>query len=334
MKEIVSTIIPVYNSEKYLSKCIESVLNQTIRDLECILVDDGSTDSSPSICDKYARMDSRVKVIHQKNARIGAARNAGIDVAIGDYITFLDSDDFIEPMTYEKCLQYMKQDNVDIVEWDIQYFYDDGFGEDEKNKPLPKEHITLNLTNWDTMHYMYNLKHMDSRFNNIGLVTHCVWTKIFKKELFEQGIRFPVGKEYEDELIVHRLMEKARRIITTNERFSHYRLRKESTIHTMPLSGRYNKLEAMEDRFKMILTHDDLTLKKLAARDYMMQIINFYTSAKNNRNDIYRNLCLEKMDILKNNVKLLKMGNRAIFNVFVCAPEIMSFLYHLYRKVR
>lgn len=334
MRTRVTTIIPVYNSEEYLPACIESVLNQSMGDLECILVDDGSTDSSPMICDKYAEMDSRVKVIHQKNARIGAARNAGIEIARGDYITFLDSDDIIESKTYEKSLHYMNQDEVDIVEWDIQYMYDKGFGENEVNKPFPKERTILNLTNLETMHYMYDLKHMDSRFNNIGLITHCVWTKIFKKELFESGIRFPVGKEYEDEFIVHHLMEKARRIITTNERFSNYRLRQNSTIHTMSLSGRYNKLEALEDRFSMILQHDDLRLMHLAARDYMIGLFSFYTAAKKEKSEEYKSRCIHKAKILKENKNLLNNSNKLIFTVFESKPEFLSTLYLIYKKIR
>lgn len=100
----VSVIVPVYNAETYLSECVDSILNQTIEDIECILVDDGSTDGSPAICDAYAARDSRVKVIHKQNGRAAAARNAGLRVATGDYIAFVDSDDWISPDMYEKML--------------------------------------------------------------------------------------------------------------------------------------------------------------------------------------------------------------------------------------
>lgn len=100
----VSVIVPVYNAEKYLSECVDSILNQTIADLECILVDDGSTDGSPAICDAYARHDVRVKVIHKANGRAASARNAGMRIAQGEYIAFVDSDDWISPNMYEKML--------------------------------------------------------------------------------------------------------------------------------------------------------------------------------------------------------------------------------------
>lgn len=100
----VSVIVPVYNAEKYLSECVDSILNQTIADLECILVNDGSTDGSPAICDAYARQDTRVKVIHKANGRAASARNVGLEIAQGEYIAFVDSDDWISPDMYEKML--------------------------------------------------------------------------------------------------------------------------------------------------------------------------------------------------------------------------------------
>lgn len=100
----VSVIVPVYNAEKYLQECVDSILNQTIKDIEVILVDDGSTDTSPVICDRYAEQDSRVKVIHKPNGRASSARNAGIRAAVGEYIAFVDSDDWISPNMYELML--------------------------------------------------------------------------------------------------------------------------------------------------------------------------------------------------------------------------------------
>lgn len=115
MKDKVSVIVPVYNVETYLPKCIESILNQTHKNLELILVDDGSPDKCPEICDEYAKKDKRVKVIHKKNAGVSAARNDGIDFATGDFVAFVDSDDWIEPEMYEKLLQKQQEDDYDVV---------------------------------------------------------------------------------------------------------------------------------------------------------------------------------------------------------------------------
>lgn len=115
MKPKVSIIIPIWNVEKYLDRCIHSVLNQTLRDIEVILVDDESPDNCPKMCDEYARIDSRIKVIHKKNNGLGLARNSGIEVANGEYITFIDSDDFIELNMMERLYIECKNENLDII---------------------------------------------------------------------------------------------------------------------------------------------------------------------------------------------------------------------------
>lgn len=111
----VSLIIPVYNSEKYLDRCIESVSNQTYKETEIILVDDGSTDSSSAICDGWAKKDGRIKVVHKSNEGAGLARNSGLDVATGEYLLFIDSDDYIQPETVEKCIKAALANNSEII---------------------------------------------------------------------------------------------------------------------------------------------------------------------------------------------------------------------------
>ena len=101
----VSIIIPVYNVEKYLDKCIQSAINQTLQDIEIILVDDESPDNCPQMCDDYAKRDGRIKVVHKKNGGLGFARNSGLEIATGEYVTFLDSDDFVDLDTYEVCMR-------------------------------------------------------------------------------------------------------------------------------------------------------------------------------------------------------------------------------------
>lgn len=121
-----SIIVPVYKVEKYLPKCIDSILAQTFRDFELILIDDGSPDNCGAICDDYAARDSRIKVIHQENAGVSAARNAGLDIATGTYLGFVDSDDWIEPEMYETMIATAKEKNVDVVVCGFCIFKDDG----------------------------------------------------------------------------------------------------------------------------------------------------------------------------------------------------------------
>lgn len=122
----ISVIVPVYKTERFLVTCVESILNQTYRNLELILVDDGSPDSSGQICEEYEKKDCRIKVIHQKNSGVAAARNVGLDVAVGDYITFVDSDDYIQPQMYEKMIKCVEDNHCDFVMCDCMKSYSDG----------------------------------------------------------------------------------------------------------------------------------------------------------------------------------------------------------------
>ncbi len=128
---LISVIIPVFKVEKYLEKCIKSIVNQTIENLEIILVDDGSPDQCPKICDYWASKDSRIKVVHKKNGGLSDARNAGLDIAKGEYISFIDSDDWVALDMYEIMLKAMKEENADICACGIMGCYQN------KNVPMP-----------------------------------------------------------------------------------------------------------------------------------------------------------------------------------------------------
>ena len=114
VKKMISVVVPIYNVSKYLPKCIESILHSTYKNLEVILVDDGSTDECPTICDDYAKKDSRIKVIHKKNGGLSDARNKGLDIATGEYISFIDSDDYIDADLYESVIKEFDE-NIDVV---------------------------------------------------------------------------------------------------------------------------------------------------------------------------------------------------------------------------
>jgi glycosyltransferase involved in cell wall biosynthesis len=121
----ISVIIPIYNVEKYLSVCLESVINQTYQNLEIILVDDGSTDACPKICDDYATKDNRIKLIHKKNGGLSDARNIGVKHATGDLISFVDSDDVLSLYFYEKLINILEENDADIVECGFRKFYNE-----------------------------------------------------------------------------------------------------------------------------------------------------------------------------------------------------------------
>lgn len=190
----ISVIVPVYNVEEYLPRCVDSILNQTCENLEIILVDDGSPDGSGAICDGYAARDARIRVIHQQNGGLSAARNAGIDVASGDYLAFVDSDDFLEPDAYERMLAAAKKFDVPIVvagRWDVS-------GKTgAKTKGLcPK--VEEKISAQELVGRIFLWDHCDS--------SAC--DKLFARDLFET-VRFPLGVVSEDLAVMYRVLLQA-----------------------------------------------------------------------------------------------------------------------------
>ena len=179
----ISIIVPVYNVEKYLTRCIDSILNQTFTDFELILVDDGSTDKSGVICDKYSKIDSRIKVIHSKNEGAAQARNYGLDIAKGKFIGFVDSDDYINRDMYQILYENINKYNCDICVCGHQSFQDKvkvAF-EDSKEEIIEFDN-KLALKN-------YFLDYEDSE----RVMYTIIWDKLYRRELFK-NLRFPKGK--------------------------------------------------------------------------------------------------------------------------------------------
>lgn len=172
-----SIIVPVYKVEKYLPKCIESILNQTFSDFELILIDDGSPDHCGTICDEYASKDSRIKVIHQANAGVSAARNAGLDIASGTFLGFVDSDDWIDPEMYTAMISAAVNRGADIVICGIQHF-------DEMGRFLYQE--LLSSGDYQGFELMASLYAMP---NPLG---GCIWNKIYRRECVAD-IRYSEG---------------------------------------------------------------------------------------------------------------------------------------------
>ncbi|CUP39536.1 glycosyltransferase family 2 protein [Intestinibacter bartlettii] len=212
----ISVIVPIYNIEEYVEECINSILNQTFKDFELLLVDDGSTDNSFDICRKYEKEDNRIKVIHKKNGGLSDARNVGIDKACGEYLCFIDGDDFIANDTLENMYNLIKKNNSQIAICNmIRYYGDEDI--DIFYKPSEKEIV---------------LKSED-RFKTLEQPSVC--NKMFKSELF-YGVRFPYGKYYEDTFIYHELVMKASSVVLTGEDSYYYRCRRGSI-----LDGGYTK---------------------------------------------------------------------------------------------
>lgn len=238
-KEKISVIVAIYNVENYLSKCIESILNQTYQNLEIILIDDGSSDRSGDICDDYLRRDSRIRVIHRENRGIAYTRNEGLDVAKGDYITFVDSDDYIHPQMYELLMEKLHEQNADIAACDYCEISENDI---PTVRDLQVENIIIDTieTRQEKKKYIYLDKYVDALL---------VWNKIIKRELWD-GIRCPKDKIYEDETITFRTLHNAKKIVYLNEKLYYYiRRNAKSSITTTTFSEkRLFRLDALEVR--------------------------------------------------------------------------------------
>jgi len=213
-KQLISVIVPVYKVEQYLRRCVDSILAQTYTNIEVILIDDGSPDGCPAICDEYAEKDSRVVVIHQKNAGVSAARNAGLDVAKGEYIGFVDSDDWIEPDMYEVLLELATKNNVDISA--VGFCINDDFCD---NKSTAEVEI---ISQRDAIIAFLN-----------GKIYPAIWHKLFEARIIK-NIRFvndfTIG---EDLIFTLEAIDNSNGFACSSTQYYHYFQRQDSAIHSI-----------------------------------------------------------------------------------------------------
>lgn len=233
----ISVIVPVYKVEKYLHRCVDSILNQTFTDLEIILVDDGSPDDCGKICDEYAQKDPRIRVIHKKNGGLSDARNVGIDASRGKYIGFVDSDDYIEKDMYEYLYSIITKEFADVAMCDLFHCF--------AGKEIPRHGCNYYEVT-DSVNAIYCV--LEGTIASISVVN-----KLFQKDLFDH-LRFRIGKTAEDAFIMVDLLAKAHRVVITNCQ-KYFYFHREDSITTKPFNNRdldiveayeYNYRRAME----------------------------------------------------------------------------------------
>ena len=229
---LVSVIIPVCNIQLYLAEAIESVVNQTYSNLDIILVDDGSTDSSGVICDTYAARDSRIRVIHQENKGLSGARNAGLDIMSGEIVAFLDSDDAYYPEMIQNMVEILQREEADVVMCQFESCYTQG-------KMLPK-HRTKDRIN----PIIHDRKGALQALIEEKIDWHA-WNKIYRRDCFE-SIRYPQGKVYEDIEITYHIVDQAHKVVVINEPLILYRRRRGSITEKYTISSAQDRIHAYE----------------------------------------------------------------------------------------
>ena len=266
---LVTVILPVYNVEKYLKKGIESVLSQTYRGLEVILVDDGSTDSSGTICDEYAQIDSRVHVIHKENGGLASARNVGIRGASGQYIAYVDSDDWVEPAFVERLLNVCIENSAEMSICRYRDAYDEEIAKHEE------EDFQMVWTGKDAVRHRF----LDEDKYRIS-TSAC--NKFFKRELIAD-ISFPEGKYYEDIVYGVQAMLNAKKVVYVNKALYNYRCARPGSIMNQGFSLRTISDEMpLMSRRNAILREAGMTdLADLVDRNYCIRAIEIYRELHN-----------------------------------------------------
>lgn len=289
----ISIIVPIYNVEEYLDRCIESLVNQTYKNLEIILVDDESPDNSPAICDKWANLDSRIVVIHKKNEGVAVARNTGLSKATGDYIGFVDGDDYCFKNMYEHLMKNAAENDADISMCD--YYESDTEVDDVDNSSCKTE-----LVDYDTAmknvcmgEYLYGV----------------LWNKIYKAALVK-NLTMPSLKCSQDLPYNYFAFKKAESIVFSSAKQYFYRVRKTST--TKSKFG-YGALDAVKAREIILENEQNDAYEAYATKSYMNSCFTALSGIISNQS------CLDKYDEIRN--KILKYKKTVLSSRFYCRRD-------------
>ena len=310
----VSVIVPVYNVEKYLPRCVKSIIDQRVKNIEILLINDGSTDSSGEICDKFAELDNRIKVIHKKNGGLSDARNAGLDIAKGKFIGFIDSDDYVHPEMYKILLEGITNNDCDIAECGFEEVFSEGA---------------------EINNYIDSIGSGKIYFRKQAILSsimdhHCrtyVWNKLYKRELWEK-IRFPYGKIYEDVFTTHKVINEATKLIKFEQVLYYYFQREGSIVNSKFSTKKLDHCEALEEMMLFIQrNHPDLA--PITCVKYFSQCLPVLQELLINRKEIDNyEILVKKLSedlIAEKYNKYLRMNTKLLYKQFM-GNDYNSFL--------
>lgn len=293
MRELLITVIvPIYNVEKYINKCIESIKKQTYKNLEIILVDDGSTDRCGEICDNYSKKDNRIIVIHKENGGLSDARNTGVDWAKGEYITFVDSDDYLDKNYIEKLYRAIKKDNTEISQCGIIKFNEElketqYIGYSENNIITTKQSII----DMSKEHWVENV---------------VVWNKMYSKELIKD-IKFAKGMLHEDEFFTYKALYNSDKISIIKDYLYYYRQNSQSIMGKKYDLKRLDILEAFNERIDFFKSRREEELYNYSLLRFLDVIKLCYCNVKqyyNSEVELLKKLRVKYKEIYKEIIKI------------------------------
>ena len=259
----ITVIVPVYKVEQYLARCVESILAQSFQDFELVLVDDGSPDACPQLCEAFAEKDHRIVVIHKKNGGLSDARNAGIDWAMAhsesEWLAFVDSDDYVHPDYLMTMYRAAQREAADLVICDFVRV-------DDAECVIEKEHSFFQFTTEDKQ------KLFNCLLKNWRLIP--AWNKLYGKHIFSE-LRFAFGKIHEDDFAIHHVLWNCRRATILKDGLLYYRIRENSIMKTETPKSRLDGLEAQVERYEFCISH-----KLMKAGSIPTDTLQAYTSLK------------------------------------------------------
>ncbi|WP_226038117.1 glycosyltransferase family 2 protein [Aquibacillus saliphilus] len=267
MEEKISIIVPVYNVEKYLGKCVNSILKQSYQNFELILVDDGSQDNCGMICDRLAKNDKRIKVIHKSNGGLSSARNAGLKFATGKYISFIDSDDYIHPNMYEILYNYLQKYCSDIVICDFVRVLEN------VKHPYEKINVDQNVRNYS------NIEALENIYTSLGTTFIVSWNKLYKRHLFF-NLKFEEGRIHEDEFIAHKILYKSSKITYVQCELYYYVQREDGIINSPFNIKKIDAIYANLDRINFLNSINQIQLRRKAEFNFILLFFQLYFKVK------------------------------------------------------
>lgn len=325
----ISVIVPIYNIEAYIEKCVYSILNQTYTNLEVILVDDGSTDSSGRLCDKFAEMDTRIKVIHKENGGLSDARNKGMEIISGEFISFVDGDDFIDSQMLKRLLELSQMEAADIAIANVRQIYRDFVYELPNSSPwicsgreAVKQHLQGNRK-----YQFYN----------------AVWNKLYTASCI-RDLRFPKGRNYEDICFTIEAYLRSTKVVCAGETFYNYVVERPGSIMNAGIKSEqaFSAVENCEMRTERLKRYGDRELVELSLSNYLNQLLLSYyridSSVYIREKKEYKLTIRKKIyEVCKECKKNRKLWIKAflIYGMFFCSPKFCCMVAgHRLKRIR
>ncbi|MBQ3559395.1 MAG: glycosyltransferase family 2 protein [Agathobacter sp.] len=294
---LISIIVPIYKVEAYLERCVNSLKNQSYKNIEIILVDDGSPDRCPELCDELAKTDSRIRVLHKENGGLSSARNAGIDVAKGEYIVFVDSDDYIAENMLEKMHQRIVADRTDMCICDFCFVNEEGKSIEVPESQFPFKDAVYKRE--DILKVVCSASGLPNEWRIVP-----AWNKMYHKDVLKY-CRFEEGRLHEDEFAIHHFVYACKKISMVSDKLYYYVQREKSIMNSTFSVKRFDAAIAFQQRYLFLKEKKETDLLK-----YVLSQLAEYLIHNLHKYEVRKNLDIIKPMVQFTVVEMIKKGNR------------------------